>query len=208
MFWREKSFFFTMLKKPALKRIGLAAAALLALWLLLLSMQIVAAGRIVDPAAADVAIVLGAAVIDQRPSPVFEGRLQYAVELYRSGKVRKLLFTGGYGLGAAYAESEIGRDYAINRHVAAEDILIEKSSHTTQQNLSQARSLMQTNRLTTALVVSDPLHMRRALWICADLGIVASPAPTPTTRYVSWRTQLPFLLREVYFHHHYLATGD
>jgi len=33
-------------------------------------------------------------------------------------------------------------------------------------------------------------------------------APTPTTRYRSWRSRTGFLLREVYFYHHYLVTGD
>jgi uncharacterized SAM-binding protein YcdF (DUF218 family) len=56
------------------------------------------------------------------------------------------------------------------------------------------------------LIVSDPLHMRRAMAMAEAEGFDAFPAPTPTTRYRSLGTQLPFLAREVWFIHlHWLA---
>jgi hypothetical protein len=58
------------------------------------------------------------------------------------------------------------------------------------------------------LVVSDPLHMRRAMRMAIDLGLDAHPSPTPTSRYRSLTTQLPMLLREVYFSAYYLVTGN
>ena len=45
----------------------------------------------------------------------------------------------------------------------------------------------------TAIIVSDPLHMKRALLLAEDAGITAYSSPTPTTRYVSLRTKIPFL---------------
>jgi uncharacterized SAM-binding protein YcdF (DUF218 family) len=58
------------------------------------------------------------------------------------------------------------------------------------------------------LVVSDPLHMRRAVRMATDLGLDAHPSPTPTSRYQSLGTQIPMLAREVWFTLNYLATGD
>ena len=56
------------------------------------------------------------------------------------------------------------------------------------------------------LIVSDPLHMRRAMAMAAAEGFNARPAPTPTSRYRSLATQIPFLAREVWFMHvHWLA---
>ena len=46
---------------------------------------------------ADAAVVLGAAVWSNSLSPVFRERINHAIELYRRGKVRKLIFTGGQG---------------------------------------------------------------------------------------------------------------
>ena len=43
--------------------------------------------------------------------------------------------------------------------------------------------------------------------MAADLGLNASPSPTPSTLYRSWRSKVPFLAREVVFYSYYLATG-
>src|ERR1700748_3122117 len=51
--------------------------------------------RLPDPEPIDAAIVLGAAAHGGRPSPVFQARLDYGLELYRQGRVRFLIATGG-----------------------------------------------------------------------------------------------------------------
>jgi uncharacterized SAM-binding protein YcdF (DUF218 family) len=66
---------------------------------------------------------------------------------------------------------------------------------------------MKQQELRTAFVVSDPLHMRRALVMAHGLNIDARPSPTPTTRYRSLRSKAGFLLRELYFMHHYWLFG-
>ena len=63
-----------------------------------------------DSAPADAAVVLGAAVDDDVPSPVFEERLRHAATLFGSGRVDWIVVTGGVGQGDTLAESEGGRD--------------------------------------------------------------------------------------------------
>jgi uncharacterized SAM-binding protein YcdF (DUF218 family) len=179
----------------------------LLVWLAVLGVQIVSAGMATSSRSADVAIVLGAAVYGDRPSPVFEERIRHGIGLYKAGKVRKLLFTGGRGEGARLAESTVARDYALRRGVPGEAILVETLSRTTQQNLAQARHLMQRHRLGSALIVTDPLHSKRALRMAAGLDMLAYPSPTPTSRYRSWRSKTGFLLREIHFYNVYLLTG-
>jgi uncharacterized SAM-binding protein YcdF (DUF218 family) len=183
-------------------------AGLLLVWCITLGAQIVAAGEAGSGERADVAIVLGAAVYGDRPSPVFEERIRHGINLYKGGAVKKLLFTGGYGEGAAMAESLVGSRYAVRSGVPAEAIPAETLSRTTQQNLFHAKRVMQVERLGSALIVTDPLHMKRALRMCEGLGIAAAPSPTPTTRYRTWRTKAGFLLREIYFYNVYLLTGQ
>lgn len=43
---------------------------------------------------ADAAIVLGAAVWGDRPSPVFRERIRHAVALYKQGKVERIILRG------------------------------------------------------------------------------------------------------------------
>lgn len=156
----------------------------------------------------DAAIVLGAAVRGSAPSPVFAARIDHGIDLYRRGVVQRLIVTGGVGDGAAVAESAAARAYAVRAGVPAADILTEDRSRTTLQNLTEARAIMAAEGLRTALIVSDPLHLRRALIQAGDLGIDARASPAPGTRYRTWRTKLPFLVREIGFTHHYLLLEE
>lgn len=176
-------------------------------WLAVLAIQIVEYGRDVEPRKADVAIVLGAAIYESRPSPVFEERIRHGLNLQREGLVRKLIFTGGFGDGAKWAEAEVAKRFALDHGIPSQAILIETTSRTTRDNLHEARGLMRSNGIRTAVIVSDPLHLKRALKMAKDLGIDASAAPTPTSRYRTWRTKIGFLLRELYFYNYYLLTG-
>lgn len=155
-----------------------------------------------DDVRADAIIVLGAAAYDARPSPVFEERLRHGIALYKRGLAPTLIFTGGFGgTGARFAESQVGRRYALRQGVPDRAILIETASHNTRENLRQAAALMAPRKLTHAIVVSDPLHLSRALRLCEDIGIRCLGSPTPTTRYRSFATRWRFLLNEVYFFH-------
>jgi len=176
-------------------------------WLAALGTAIWIYGAADQAVKSDCAIVLGAAAYGAKPSPVFEERIRHAINLYRTGLVAKIIFTGGYGTGADHAESEVGAAYAAREGVPAADVFVELRSRTTQQNLAEAQILMAAHGWQTAILVSDPLHMRRATWMAADLGMSAVSSPTPTSRYRSLKTKFTFLRHELYFWHHYLFTG-
>jgi uncharacterized SAM-binding protein YcdF (DUF218 family) len=93
----------------------------------------------------------------------------------------------------------------MDQGVPSTDILIEEQSTITEQNISYAVELMNERNLTTAIIVSDPLHMKRAMLIAKDHRLPAYSSPTPTTRYRTLKTQLPFLGRETLFYFGYLA---
>ncbi|HVK52628.1 MAG TPA: YdcF family protein [Pseudoxanthomonas sp.] len=175
---------------------------LIVVWLVGVACYIVWVGNRDQAAPADVIIVLGAAAYDAKPSPVFEERIRHGIDLYKRGLARTVIFTGGYGgLGARFSEAQVGRRYALRQGVPAQAILIESVSRNTHENLRQAAALMQTHDLHKAIVVSDPLHMARALRISDELGIAAVGSPTPTTRFRTFATRWRFLLAEVYFFH-------
>lgn len=158
-------------------------------------------------AQSDCIILLGAAVQGTTASPVYEERIRHGIHLYKAGRASKLVFTGGVGEGQVHSESSVGRSMALQHGVPARDILIEEKSRTTQQNLSEAHALMKQHQMDSAILVSDPLHMKRAMMMASDLSMTAVSSPTPTSRYRSLSTKLGFLLREIYFIHHYLVTG-
>lgn len=151
-----------------------------------------------DNAAADVAIVLGAAAWGEKPSPVFRERINHALALYQTHRVEKLMFTGGTPKEGYTTEAEVARKFAIKQGVPAEDIVFENKSKDTFQNLVNARALMRKHRLKKAVLVSDPYHMARARAIALDLGMDIVLSPTPTSRFsqASKETQQRFFLQE------------
>ena len=78
-----------------------------------LASRIYSFGNTRSEASADAAIVLGAAVWSTGVSPVFRERINHGIDLYRTGKVRKLIFTGSQGNPGEPTESSAARDYAL-----------------------------------------------------------------------------------------------
>ncbi len=176
-------------------------------WLAYVAWDILSFGRQDQARRSDVAVVLGAAAWDHHPSPVLEERLNHAIDLYKRRLVRKLICTGGFGEKAAMAESEVAKNYAISQGVPAEDIYVEKVSHSTFENVTEAQKIMAAEQLTSVILVSDPLQMRRATAMMQDLGISVVSSPTPTTRFRSKDSKLEFLLTESYKYTVYLIAG-
>jgi len=197
-----------LLTHKHIKRVGLGLIIAVTLWCVIVATSIWRYGNHDNAVKSDCIVVLGAAVEGENPSPVFAERIRHGIDLYGTGYAPKLIFTGGYGEGQKFSESGVARSVAKKRGVPADDIYTEEKSRTTQQNMAEAAALMKTHNLKSAIIVSDPLHMKRAMLMADDFGIQAVSSPTPTTRYRSLRTKLGFLVRELYFVHHYAFTGN
>jgi uncharacterized SAM-binding protein YcdF (DUF218 family) len=191
----RRSFRRTVLWRTALVLLGLLFA-----FPLYEMASIYAYGFTRDEGRADAAVILGAAEYNNHPSPVFKGRIEHAISLYKSGRVRALVFTGGPGKGSQFAEANVGRDYAVKHGVGSSDVFVENTSKVTYENLREARKIVSREKFGRVLIVSDPLHMKRAVVMARDLGMDAYPSPTTTSQFKTWRTKGPFLLRETYYY--------
>ena len=167
--------------------------------------RVSAYARLSDPATADAAIVMGAAVWGARPSPVFAERIKHAIYLYQEGQVQAIIFTGVLGPGDRVAEAQAGKTYAVARGVPTEHIYVETASTVTHENVAQAAKIVEQQGFVRVLMVSDPIHMKRSVMTARDLRLDAYPSPTPTSRYLSWRTKLGFLVRETFWYAVYLV---
>jgi len=178
----------------------LSFAVLLGIWLFATALSIIRYGRLDAKTPCDTAIVLGAGTANREVSPVYRERINHAIWLYENGYVEYLILTGGVGTGNAESDAYTAKQYALSQQIPEEAILIEEVSTITEENLAEARQIMDSNGLQDAIIVSDPLHMKRAMLMAGDYGIDAVPSPTPSTMYRSWKTKLPFLLREEFFY--------
>ncbi len=186
-----------------LKKILLLCLAAVVLGLAGLAWDVVQFGKQHNQASADAAVVLGAAAWGSRPSPVYRERINESVLLYQQGRVRWIIFTGGTREADFPSEGEVGRQYAAQHGVPMAAMLIDTESRTTWENLERARDLMAVNHLQTALLVSDPLHMRRAVAMAQDMGLQVWPAPTASSRFRSWAPWGKFLWRETWLNLEY-----
>ncbi len=187
------------IKNLPLLKIAKLTSIILIIWLVVLGVEVSQYSEQSSSKKTDAAVVLGAAVYRSRPSPVFRERINHAIELYRSGQVEAIIFTGGVGSRDEISEGEAGRQYALSAGIPDEAIFIETTSRNTYQNLANAQEIITAQGFEHVLVVSDPLHMRRAMTYAEDIGMDAEPSPTTTSRYRSFEFRMRFLFREVYF---------
>ncbi len=175
-------------------------AAVIIIICLCVAISICSFGKVDQKQNADVAIVLGAAASDSGVSLVYQERINHAVWLYENGYVSYIITTGGISDGNTRSDAEIAKEYAISCGIPADVILTENESRITEENLKNAKEIMAERNFGTCIIVSDPLHMKRAMLMAEDFGLTAFSSPTPTTRYQTLKTKLPFLLREEFFY--------
>ncbi len=145
---------------------------------------------------ADTALVLGAATYEGTLSNAYTERLNHAVLLYEEHYVDKIIVTGGVAEGNTISDARAAADYLLTLKIPEDNILLEEQSVITQENVEYARVIMEENDLSTALLVSDPLHMKRSMLLAKDAGITCFTSPTRTSCYQTWKTKIPFAARE------------
>ncbi|MFZ5598131.1 MAG: SanA/YdcF family protein [Bacillota bacterium] len=136
-------------------------------------MKHTAGKNIVSPAEApqaQAALVLGAYVLpDGSLSHMLRDRVETAVELYKNGKVDKLLMTGDHGQ-ASYDEVNHMRRYAEEMGVPAEDIFMDHAGFSTYESMYRGRDVF---KVESAIIVTQAFHLPRAVYIARSLGIEA-----------------------------------
>jgi vancomycin permeability regulator SanA len=117
---------------------------------------------------APVAIVLGAGLEPSgRPSVFLQQRISVAVTLYRQGTVRALLMSGDHSR-TDHDEVGVMAAEAARQGVPAGAIVQDHAGFDTYSSCYRARSVW---GITRAVVVSQPFHLPRAVWLCRALGL-------------------------------------
>ena len=187
-------------KKKTFRLISLFLVLTILFYLIFTAISIVSYGKTDGKANSDVAIVLGAGTSNGEVSPVYRERINHGIWLYENDYVDYLILTGGIGEGNNASDAYIAKQYALSKSVPEQAIFIEEKSTITEENLENANAIMDENSFDTAIIVSDPLHMKRAMLMAGDYGIDACSSPTPTTMYRSFKTKIHFLAREEFFY--------
>ncbi len=122
----------------------------------------------------DVIIVLGARVLPGgRSSAALRRRVAHGVALYRQGRAKVLLLTGGVKHHPP-PEAEVMRDQAIAAGVLEDCIVLEPTARSTFDNAAASAHVMERQGWSSALVVTDRLHLPRALLAFRAVGVAAT----------------------------------
>ena len=144
-----------------------------------------------DAPTREVVLVPGAEVYrDGRPSPALASRLDVAAALYRSGKVRSVLMSGGQGT----FEVDAMAAYAVRAGVSPGAIARDPNGERTYDSCVNARDRFGARSL---VVVSQEDHVARAVYTCRRLGLDAIGVTAEEftgDRYLVYRLREPFAM--------------
>jgi SanA protein len=129
-----------------------------------------------------VALVFGAGLNRAGgPSAMLYDRVATAADLYRDGKVDKVLMTGDNST-VNYNEVEVMRQTALQLGVEDQDIVLDYAGFNSWDSCYRAKEVF---GLDDATLVTQRFHLPRALHVCNRLGVnsvgvAADRAPYPT----------------------------
>jgi len=137
------------------------------------------------------ALVFGAGYWpDGTPSDVMKDRVEAAVDLYRSGRVHRVLFSGDNRF-VDYNEPGKMREYGISLGLPEDAIVLDYAGRRTYDSCFRARDIF---GLREVVLVTQRYHLPRALDTCQGLGIDSVGYAADRRPYTFIRT---YWLREV-----------
>lgn len=131
----------------------------------------------------DYVVVLGSGLNKDKVTPLLAGRINKGIEVYNKNKNSKLIMSGGKGTDEIIAESEAMRNYAIEKGISEEEIIIENKSRNTRENILFSKKLMQEN--SKFAIVTNNYHLFRALLTAKSINIKCIGYGSKTKLYFS-----------------------
>lgn len=178
-----------------MKKLKIFAGVLLVLGLIyFMTMHILISSEIdnIPDYNADYAIILGARLYDDIPSPSLILRLEKAIEYLRASPRTIAIVSGGQGKGESVSEAEAMRRYLEDRGIIPNRIIIEDKSTNTKENLKFSFEKAKVNGAAEGasfLIVSSKYHLYRARLLAERIGFTADVLPSevpPSVKISSW----------------------
>lgn len=177
----------------------------LAAWLLVHTLLISWDGLRGGRQPADIGVILGNKVNeDGSLSERLAQRLACGLALYRTGRVGRLLVSGGLGKEGFY-EGDKMRDYLRAQGVPDSAIIVDNQGNNTQQTVRNTLRLRPQLRFRSIIVVSQFYHISRTKMLFRQAGFMPVSGASPW--YFEWRDAYS-LLREFPAYYKELLTGN
>ena len=180
----------------AVTLVWFAAAAVVIAGLVLIG-AIYRQARLDQARPAEAIVILGTAQYNGWPGPVFQARLDRALELWRDGYAPLLVVTGGKMPGDGYTEAEAAWNYLTAAGVPPAAIVSENSARDTWESMQGVAALLRPLGIHEVILVSDGFHLFRSRLMARDVGLQAwgSPAESSPIR-TGGGGEFTYVLRE------------
>jgi SanA protein len=126
----------------------------------------------------EVGLVLGCSpfVASGKPSPQFRGRAGAPPDLYRQGKVKRLILSGA-NPDATYNEPKKMREALLEKGVPSHAMVLDYAGDSTFDSIARARIVYGLSRLT---IITQRYHSYRALFLARKSGMKAVAFSAPS----------------------------
>lgn len=137
----------------------------------------------------EVGLVLGCSpfVSTGGPNPQFHGRIKAAAELYRLGKVKRLILSGA-NPDQRYNEPKKMREALLQLGVPSEAMVLDAAGDSTYESVVRARTVY---GLKEATIVTQNYHAYRALFLARKTGLHAVAYQAPIEGVKGWGFRHP-----------------
>jgi SanA protein len=116
------------------------------------------------------ALVLGARVWpDGKMSDMFQDRVDMAIDLYKAGKVQRILVSGDHGT-KNYDEVDAAKNYLLANGIDSKDIFLDHAGFDTYDSVYRAKHIFEVQSM---IIVTQKYHLPRALYIAKALNVDA-----------------------------------
>jgi len=141
------------------------------------------------PRKADAIVVFAGGVGESgRAGQGYLERVGYAVELYKAGYAKNIIFSSGYMY--VFKEPLVMKALAVSLGVPPEAIILEDKAKNTYENVKFSENILEGMGWKEILVVSSPYHMRRVSMVFKKTGkgIKVACTPIPQSSFYDHKT--------------------
>ena len=115
-------------------------------------------------------LVLGAFVSERgTPSYVLRQRLDKAVELYKAGKIERILVSGDHGK-KNYDEVNGMKEYLLKNGIPLKDIFLDHAGFDTYSSMVRAKEIFEVD---SVIIITQKFHLPRSVYIARKKGLNA-----------------------------------
>ena len=115
-------------------------------------------------------LVLGSMVFDNgTPSGVVRQRLDKTVELYKAGKIKRILVSGDHGQ-KNYDEVNSMKNYLLKKGIPIENIFLDHAGFDTYSSMVRAKEIFE---IDDVIIITQKFHLPRSVYIARKKGMNA-----------------------------------